>query len=308
MDRQIEEFLGACEARYDIPREQAAALLRRSPPEQLREKLEGTVLLFNLLVNWRLAGRQLFHLQPDLVARLVDTSVKAPAELVRLPFPTVMLVFNDQHAFQAFDGPGAKIEPKQGALSVIVSELEVDGERRLTLGATRANGRRMTRQVYRSLLLRDGWTTEQSISTDWGRLGAAAGGLDSYFLNQGMALSRLVLNTILYLGSASARMSGIMRNHPSTHNDTRNFSFLRHRRVGDGITYLQGPGGTADGSGADGVSGGDARRLSARHFVMGHWKSQPFGKGGALRQPIWIEPYIRGPDAAEVLDRKYVVR
>jgi hypothetical protein len=305
LNRQIEEVLAAYAAQNGIPREQAAALLRSSPPEQLRERLEGTVLFFNLLVNWHLAGRQVFHVQPDLVGRLVNTSVKAPTELVRLPFPTVMLVFNDAQAFQAFEGGGVRIEAKQGALSVLVSEFEVDGERRLTIGAARANGRRMTRQIFRSLLLRSGWTTEQAIATEWGQIDAHAGGLDDYFLSEGAALSRLVLNTVLYLGSASARVSGSVRNHPSTHKDTRNFSFLLHQRVGDRITYLQAPGNSPD---ATGATGSGARQVSARHFVMGHWKSQPCGKGGALRQAIWIEPYLRGPDAAEVLDRKYVVR
>lgn len=305
LDGQIDGFVDAYASRHRLPRDQAAELLRTSPPAQLRENLEATSLLFNLLVNWHLAGRQLFHVLPDLVERLVNTSVKAPAELVRLPFRTVMLVFNDERAFEAFGAVGGRIDAKQGALSVLVSELEVDGERRLTFGAIRANGRRISRQIYRSLLLRDGWNTEQAISTDWRRISGADGGVDAYFLEQGAALSRLVLNTILYLGSASARVSGIRRNHPSTHQDARNFSVLEHQRVGEGITYLRAPSGHAD---AGGSKGQGSRQLITRHYVMGHWKSQAFGKGGALRQPVWIEPYLRGPEAAELLERNYVVR
>src|SRR4028119_489703 len=152
LDRHINEFLDAYASRHRLAREEAAQLLRRSPPEKLREKLEGTSLLFDLLVNWHLAGRQVFHVLPNLVERLANTSVKAPAQLVRLPFPAVMLVLNDEQAFQAFAGSRGGIDTKGGALSIIVKELEVDGERRLTFGAMRANGRRMGRQVYRSLL------------------------------------------------------------------------------------------------------------------------------------------------------------
>jgi hypothetical protein len=305
LDRQIDAFVEAYASRHRLPRDQAAELLGASRPAQLRGTLEATSLLFNLLVNWQLAGRQLFHVLPDLVERLVNTSVKAPAELVRLPFPTVMLVYGDERAFEAFGGAGGRIDAKQGALSVIVSELEVEGERRLTFGAMRANGRRMTRQIFRSLLLRDGWNTEQAISTDWRRISGTNGGMDTYFLEHGAALSRLVLNTILYLGSASARVSGVRRNHPSTHQDARNFSILPHQRVGEGVTYLRAPSGNADPGGGKGQG---SRQLVTRHYVMGHWKSQAYGTGGALRQAVWIEPYLRGPEAADLVERNYVVR
>lgn len=37
------------------------------------------------------------------------------------------------------------------------------------------------------------------------------------------------------------------------------------------------------------------RTLSARVFVSGHWRNQAYGKGRALRRPIYINPFLRGP-------------
>ncbi|HEY2671087.1 MAG TPA: hypothetical protein VGJ07_12025 [Rugosimonospora sp.] len=38
------------------------------------------------------------------------------------------------------------------------------------------------------------------------------------------------------------------------------------------------------------------RKLTSRVFVSGHWRNQAYGKGRALRKPIYINPFLRGPD------------
>ncbi len=305
LDHKIDEFLAHYASKHRLLPERARAIVAARPPQELHELLEGTSLLYNLLVNWYLAGKQIFHVLPDLAGRLMDTSVKAPAELARLPYPSIMLVYDDDRAFEAFESKKGKLGEKGGALTVIVSQLEVDGERRLTFGAARSKGRQMSRQIYRSLLLRDGWNTEQAIGTDWRKISGIDHKDESFFLDEGASLSRLILNTILYLGSASARVSSLCRNDPSTHKDTHNFSYLQHQRVGDGVTYLRYGNGTSSNLAAQSAA---SRQLANRHLVMGHWKSQTYGVNRSSRRPVWIEPYARGPDAAEVIDRTYLVR
>lgn len=39
-------------------------------------------------------------------------------------------------------------------------------------------------------------------------------------------------------------------------------------------------------------------KVSVRHTVRGHFKSQAYGEGGSLRKRKWIEPYYRGPEGA----------
>ena len=302
LDKKIDEFLSGFAVKHCLSREEVRQRVLEHPSQDLKQLIEGTSLLHDLLSNWYLAGKQIFHILPDLIGRLIDTAVKAPAELVRLPFRSVMLVYDDERAFEAFESNPDK---SAGALNVIVSEIEVEGERRLTFGAARSKGRRMSPQIYGSLLLRDGWTTEDAMTTDRQKISGIENQAECESANLERSLSRLVLNTVLYLGSASARVSGHRRNDPATHKDTHNFSYLQHQRVGDGITYLQyGPSAAANVAAQNNVS----RRLANRHLVMGHWKSQSYGLNRSARRPVWIEPYARGPEAAEAIERAYVVR
>ncbi|MDO9020525.1 MAG: hypothetical protein Q8S73_36710 [Deltaproteobacteria bacterium] len=43
-------------------------------------------------------------------------------------------------------------------------------------------------------------------------------------------------------------------------------------------------------------------------LVRGHWKQQPCGKGGADRRNIFVEPYWRGPEDADIALRSHRVR
>jgi hypothetical protein len=45
--------------------------------------------------------------------------------------------------------------------------------------------------------------------------------------------------------------------------------------------------------------------ISVRHMVRGHWKQQVCGQGRQDRKHIFVEPYWRGPELAEVLNRDY---
>ncbi|MEV6494491.1 hypothetical protein AB0M20_38595, partial [Actinoplanes sp. NPDC051633] len=40
---------------------------------------------------------------------------------------------------------------------------------------------------------------------------------------------------------------------------------------------------------------GQRRPAAARVWVAGHWRNQPYGPGRALRRPVYIHPFLRGP-------------
>lgn len=44
---------------------------------------------------------------------------------------------------------------------------------------------------------------------------------------------------------------------------------------------------------------GPGRGLDHQVWVSGHWKQQPYGPRASLRRPLWIRPYLKGPDMAE---------
>lgn len=63
------------------------------------------------------------------------------------------------------------------------------------------------------------------------------------------------------------------------------------------VIYLRPPRRSA---GNEGESEPD--RYHHRWIVSGHWRSQPYGPGGAFRKPLWIAPHVKGPDGAPLLD------
>lgn len=42
----------------------------------------------------------------------------------------------------------------------------------------------------------------------------------------------------------------------------------------------------------------ERRKISVRFMVRGHWKNQAYGPARSLRRPIYISPFIKGPDDA----------
>jgi hypothetical protein len=43
-----------------------------------------------------------------------------------------------------------------------------------------------------------------------------------------------------------------------------------------------------------------AHPQSSRFWVSGHWRNQAYGPRRALRRPIYISPFLRGPDDAPI--------
>ncbi|MER5337975.1 hypothetical protein [Micromonospora sp. NPDC002717] len=46
--------------------------------------------------------------------------------------------------------------------------------------------------------------------------------------------------------------------------------------------------------------GDSGRPQTNRFWVSGHWRNQPYGPGRALRRPVYINPFLRGPDDAPI--------
>ena len=51
---------------------------------------------------------------------------------------------------------------------------------------------------------------------------------------------------------------------------------------------------------------GQGRAYRHRFVVSGHWRNQPYGKGRKKRRRVWVNPYIKGPDGAPLLNQKKV--
>lgn len=55
------------------------------------------------------------------------------------------------------------------------------------------------------------------------------------------------------------------------------------------------------------LSSGAGRTIDKRFVVRGHWRMQSYGEKHALRKSLWIKPYWKGPELAEIVSRPYKV-
>ncbi len=49
------------------------------------------------------------------------------------------------------------------------------------------------------------------------------------------------------------------------------------------------------------ASGTSSREWRHRWMVRGHWRQQPYGPGRERTRPVWISPFIKGPDGAPLI-------
>ena len=52
----------------------------------------------------------------------------------------------------------------------------------------------------------------------------------------------------------------------------------------------------------------EKRRLTGRWVVRGHWRNQAHGQAFSERKLKWIQPYIKGEDLSEIIDKQYIVK
>jgi hypothetical protein len=50
------------------------------------------------------------------------------------------------------------------------------------------------------------------------------------------------------------------------------------------------------------------KTLDSRFIVRGHWRNQAFGEKFSQHKHIWIHPYYKGPELAEVINKPYLVK
>lgn len=308
--------------------------------------LESFVLAYNYayhsVLNFELAGRKTFFFGDGLAERLLATEIASASDIVRLPFRTCQFVFTSPGVVQALEMIGGDSgKPLHLAydvpVSVLATEMETPeyGGRSLILLVTQAAPSGTGKLLKRQLLLAPGRSLESALRTDWESIHRDVGiveehvgkrisdyGLeaapvtDAPFFTDGLLIFRLVLNAILYLSSDRAELSDhpprggkVARtmNHAERRAAARQ-SALSYTSVGDSVQpiYVDGRDNQADDRGVAGHAG--LYRLQHKLLVRGHWRHQAHGPLRAERKLIWVEPYMRGPDIAEAVNKPYVVR
>lgn len=338
----VREMASAMGERLGVGTEAALAMMAQHQPGLLESFMASYNYAYHSVLNFELAGRKTFFVRDGLAERLLATEIASDSELIRLPFKACQFVFTAPGVVQAL----GLMEASNGSplhlaydmpVSVFASELDSPafGGRSLILLVAQASPSSTRSMLKRQLLLAPGRSLEEALHTDWEAIRARAGVgdtsvgkrisgygadvsevTDTPFFTDGLLIFRLVLNAILYLSSDRAEVvdrAGPLKdaarkmNHAERRAAAKN-SRLGYANVGESVppiyvdarNNLAGPGGP--------VAGQGMQRLQHRLLVRGHWKHQAHGSQSAERKLIWIEPYLRGPDVAEAVNKPYVVR
>jgi hypothetical protein len=308
-------------------------------PGQIDMILAVAEISFYAMLNWSLSGQKVFLCADQLAENLIHTELNVNADLIQVPFDSFVLVFKSPEAMDAFYAgePNDRARRSGGSITVSATmfptSLDLPG-RTLVLAAAHSDGDRNYLMKQRSLYLPDEWSVEQVIHTDWDELRpgdekgfsqgvrASAGGMehvsDQGFYTDGKLFYRLVLNTILYLSSKDPDLvkceSGLKRDleavgrikNPAKQKkaagrlEGRKESALDFILVGNAVNGLQD---------AENDPQETGRRTINRQFVVrGHWRNQAYGPGRQEHRVMWIKPFYKGPDVAEMINRPYLIK
>lgn len=302
-------------------------MIQSRPP--LMTAFRALEMEYCALINFELSGRKVFHFDGALVDKLVATEADAPSELLRLPFPSCFFVVDYPPFLDLYESiTNSEKLSREAPVSINLTEFEdIDGLHVAFL-VSRPDYKTFENPAYidRGWLISPGKKVEDALRTEW-PVDVTGPPVeyedDLQFLSRGhLTFFRTIANCILYLSSATADLafekSPLIAEIEKLRAASRHwkkqakqhisltraqYSRLDYTHVGGKIAvapfrpFLMG----------DGIEG-LRRVLIKRLMVRGHWRNQPYGPQSTLRKLIFVEPYWRGPELADEINKPYEVK
>lgn len=299
---------------------------------------------YHCAVNFALAQHKVFHFSDHLTEHLANTEINTTATCIQLPFTTCLFTFTSPAIIRAMQqlyatsstGTAARETDHCAPVSVFLTvHNATDGlpGRKLVINAWHAKA---PHHVYsmqkRELYLPDHWTLEQALHTDWETLTPENTGLgiafndgivqpqdDDAFYTDGLLFYRILMNAILYLSCAQAELTGVLTPRRDIEaraqtivspvkkrkvlKESNRITALAYQEVGASV----GPIVIKRGANADSASSaGKKGKPVVRFMVRGHWRQQPHGPERQARKLIWIQPFYKGEELAQTINKPYL--
>jgi hypothetical protein len=286
--------------------------------------------------NFENFGRKTFFFSENLVEHLALTELVADSSFVKPPFDTCLFIYSDQTSLDAFYKiDGRECPDYEAPISVFITNRPAEeGLRKVVFACWHAAEPSAYMFVKRELLVRENWTINDMLKTDWEDIykeeedeyeADEISSDDCLFYNEGFLFFRILINSLLYLGSNDIDIMDVLSPHQRLIEQLRkaqldktkkkirkkikkivdvselNFSKLGHNT---GKIVVKKP---TISSNQDQESE-ESRKLVYRFLVRGHWRNQPFGEKRSKRKLIWIKPHYKGPDFAELVNKPYVAK
>lgn len=281
---------------------------------------------YRCVLNFTLGGKKSFYFSDGLVQQLADTEMNVRADLLRLPFPSCMFVFTSRDAINSFHKfmPADRELLYDVPLTVFVSEFQpLTGEdsRCLEIWAFHGADGRLLAGASRNLALCDGMSIEEVLKTDWRSTHRGAeeestrgSGIDLFYTD-GLHFFRIVVNAILYASSINAELTDCPSIHDGLEERLKTLKSLARRDLyraaqkASFLPYVLVGGSVKEVSGSRSASEALASRtLTVRFSVRGHFRNQAFGPGHSQHRLKFIEPYLKGPEMADLVNKPYCAR
>jgi hypothetical protein len=269
---------------------------------------------FYAIGNYHSHGRKTMFFAENLVEKLADTELNVDCELMKPSFPACMFVYDDQITRDAIYAVSGGKAPATGAVTSYVMNYKTDeGMEGLAVYAVHpGQGGSPGVAIMRHLAMVEGSDVETALRTDWKKIDGGKGyrenesGDDSMFFTGGMQFMRIVTNSVLYLASSNPDIVPGLRDAPLIKGREPN---KYEKRIYEkkltsaaftvvGSTFLP----------YAVLTDSEGRKLDHQVKVRGHHKMQAYGPGLMERRRILIQPYWKGPDAAEILNKPFSIR
>jgi hypothetical protein len=299
---------------------------------QVSNLIQTTEYNYYSILYFELFGRKTFFFHNELSNHLIATELNISSEFLKLPFDSCLFVYTAPIAVEkAFAFMNHQIEPADllSPISVHLTTLPdktAGGDKKLIMVVSHWRGNNCNFIIKREVAIRPNWDIEKSLKTDWEELGEKNNleGLsdEDFYMNDGLALFRLILNSILYLSSNDPdiinRISGreIAIDRANTIKSklkskkarqlAQKESILDFMSLGENIRpiYIS----KNDSQNFSTNSSYSFKEYAYRFLVRGHWRNQPCGQNKMEKKLIWIKPYYKGSDMAELVNRPYIVQ
>jgi len=134
---------------------------------------------------------------------------------------------------------------------------------------------------------------------------------DRTFLENILSFS---INTLLYINSKNPSEFGLTHVKKANIQNLKNKAKIRKAQKKTQIPYYTlGQNITIDHSYQDVIKlyekeSSHHRKLVGKWVVRGHWRNQAHGKEFSQRKIIWIQPFVKGNEFAETIEKEYMVK
>ena len=296
------------------------------------------------LLNFTLYGRKSFFFTDNLVEHLIHTELDAPSTHIRLPIITCLFVITSPAVIKSLRHLPGRPPVSKEPLSIFLTEAETSeeerGVRKIIITCYQNVFEEKPLLVKRSLLIRDDWSIKQMLQTNWEEIfggknedNPGFGDDEAFYSNEGIVLFyRALMNCILYIQSKDAdiisklsphRRAGTMNRKEReqelflSDQPKKEVSKLDYEMVGESIPPMiikrvvdeSGDNEKANGEESSRTAAAsEHNKMGKRILVRGHWRNQAHGENFSERKLIWIKPFYKGPEIAEMIERPIIVK